>query len=300
VPGLLIVLFRGLNYSVEFTGGTLMQVESAKPVDVGAIRNALAARGIEGAEIQTFGSNRELVIRARVAKEGTMGIGESYMDAHWDCEALDELFHRLALVRHERTKTFARYLLLARSKLANLQSRARAREGEALLGPGAMLLKSASSTHEYLHVDDGGDRTIVFEYEEAFFEEVRASFGVRRGRRAFDHLAEADAESVVVAGQPPGSAYFALQVLGRADGKLRWSTTPRKQPAVWRLDRGELFELTATHLHRYDARSGETLWSHALEAGAAMRGIRPAEADVTLVGADGRDVRLDRASGAPR
>ena len=28
IPGLLVVLFRGLNYSVEFTGGTLMQVES--------------------------------------------------------------------------------------------------------------------------------------------------------------------------------------------------------------------------------------------------------------------------------
>jgi preprotein translocase subunit SecF len=71
IPGLLVVLFRGLNYSVEFTGGTLMQVESRKPVDVGAVRNALTERGIEGAEIQRFGSDRELVIRARVAKEGT-------------------------------------------------------------------------------------------------------------------------------------------------------------------------------------------------------------------------------------
>jgi preprotein translocase subunit SecF len=71
VPGLLVVLIRGLNYSVEFTGGTLMQVESQKPVDVGAVRSALIERGIEGAEIQTFGSDRELVIRARVAKEGT-------------------------------------------------------------------------------------------------------------------------------------------------------------------------------------------------------------------------------------
>jgi preprotein translocase subunit SecF len=71
VPGLLVVLFRGLNYSVEFTGGSLMQVESQKPVDVGAVRSALMERGIEGAEIQTFGSERELVIRARVAKEGT-------------------------------------------------------------------------------------------------------------------------------------------------------------------------------------------------------------------------------------
>ncbi|HEX5962509.1 MAG TPA: protein translocase subunit SecF [Gemmatimonadales bacterium] len=71
VPGLLVVLFRGLNYSVEFTGGTLIQVQTQKPVDVGAVRNALAERGVEGAEIQTFGSDRELVIRARVAKEGT-------------------------------------------------------------------------------------------------------------------------------------------------------------------------------------------------------------------------------------
>ena len=71
IPGLLLVLVRGLNYSVEFTGGTLMQVQSQKPVDVGAVRAALAERGVEGAEIQTFGSDRELVIRARVAKEGT-------------------------------------------------------------------------------------------------------------------------------------------------------------------------------------------------------------------------------------
>jgi preprotein translocase subunit SecF len=60
-----------VNYSVEFTGGTLVQVQSQKPVDVGAVRNALTDRGIEGAEIQTFGSDRELVIRARVAKKGT-------------------------------------------------------------------------------------------------------------------------------------------------------------------------------------------------------------------------------------
>ena len=71
LPGLLVVLFRGLNYSVEFTGGTLMQVETQKPVDVGAVRTALVERGIAGPEIQTFGSDRELVIRARVAKEGT-------------------------------------------------------------------------------------------------------------------------------------------------------------------------------------------------------------------------------------
>ena len=71
LPGLIFLLARGVNYSVEFTGGTLMQVETRRPVDVGAVRNALMAQGVEGAEIQTFGSDRELVIRARLAKEGT-------------------------------------------------------------------------------------------------------------------------------------------------------------------------------------------------------------------------------------
>lgn len=71
LPGLVVLLIRGVNYSVEFTGGTLMQVETRQPIDVSAVRGALADRGVQGAEIQAFGSNREMVIRARLAKEGT-------------------------------------------------------------------------------------------------------------------------------------------------------------------------------------------------------------------------------------
>jgi preprotein translocase subunit SecF len=71
ILGIAVLLILGVNYSVEFTGGTLIQVETERPADVGALRNALQARGIEGAEIQTFGSERELVVRARVAREGS-------------------------------------------------------------------------------------------------------------------------------------------------------------------------------------------------------------------------------------
>ena len=71
VPGFLLLLLRGVNYSVEFTGGTLLQVESKTPVDVGRVRSALGQAGIQGAELQTFGSDRELVIRARVARQGS-------------------------------------------------------------------------------------------------------------------------------------------------------------------------------------------------------------------------------------
>src|SRR5918993_3438354 len=71
VLGIMVLLVRGVNYSVEFTGGTLVQVQTTQPADVGALRNALQSRGIPNAEIQTFGSDREIAVRARVAREGS-------------------------------------------------------------------------------------------------------------------------------------------------------------------------------------------------------------------------------------
>ena len=61
----------GFNYSIEFTGGTLVQVQAAPGANVGAIRGALDASGISGAEIQTTGTPGEFLIRARTAKAGT-------------------------------------------------------------------------------------------------------------------------------------------------------------------------------------------------------------------------------------
>jgi preprotein translocase subunit SecF len=69
--GLVVLSIHKLNYSIEFTGGTLIQIRTAKTVDAGAIRNGLDQQGIHGAEIQSFGGPNEFVIRARVAKAGT-------------------------------------------------------------------------------------------------------------------------------------------------------------------------------------------------------------------------------------
>ncbi|HUL49051.1 MAG TPA: protein translocase subunit SecF, partial [Gemmatimonadales bacterium] len=65
IPGLVLLLTRGLNYGIEFTGGTLVQVRTTAPIDVGALRHALDANGLSGAQIQSFGSERDYVIRAR-------------------------------------------------------------------------------------------------------------------------------------------------------------------------------------------------------------------------------------------
>src|SRR3954467_5089112 len=71
LPGLLFLLITGLNYSIEFTGGTLLQIQSTKTVDVASLRTGLDREGVPGAEIQGFGAPNEYVIRARVAKRGT-------------------------------------------------------------------------------------------------------------------------------------------------------------------------------------------------------------------------------------
>jgi preprotein translocase subunit SecF len=50
---------------LEFTGGTLVQTEFRNAADVSAVRQTVADAGIANAEIQTFGSPREISIRAQ-------------------------------------------------------------------------------------------------------------------------------------------------------------------------------------------------------------------------------------------
>jgi preprotein translocase SecF subunit len=72
VPGLALLAVRGINESIEFTGGTLLQIEVSDPgINTGALRSALDAAGIRGAEIQTFGAPNEFVIRARLSPNPT-------------------------------------------------------------------------------------------------------------------------------------------------------------------------------------------------------------------------------------
>lgn len=69
VIGLASLAVKPPNFSIEFTGGTLMQLEFKQPVDVGQLRARLDAANIHGAEIQQFGSNREYTVRAQEAEQ---------------------------------------------------------------------------------------------------------------------------------------------------------------------------------------------------------------------------------------
>ncbi|MBU9854411.1 cyclopropane fatty acyl phospholipid synthase [Rahnella bonaserana] len=64
----------------------------------------------------------------RVLKDGSLGLGESYMDGWWDCEALDEFISRImkADVRSALSRDVKDILRIMSAKFFNLQSRNRA------------------------------------------------------------------------------------------------------------------------------------------------------------------------------
>src|SRR2546428_5673526 len=59
--------YKGLNFSVEFTGGTLIEVGYKQSAEVERIRKALDSAGFK-AEVQNFGSSREVLIRMHLEK----------------------------------------------------------------------------------------------------------------------------------------------------------------------------------------------------------------------------------------
>ena len=59
---------RGLHLSVEFTGGTLMEVNYTQAADVGKIRDTVSGLGLADVQVQTFGTSRDVMIRLPTQK----------------------------------------------------------------------------------------------------------------------------------------------------------------------------------------------------------------------------------------
>lgn len=63
VLSIILLLTRGLNFGIDFTGGTLVEVGYPDTVELDPIRQQLAAQGFERATVQFFGTSRDVLIR---------------------------------------------------------------------------------------------------------------------------------------------------------------------------------------------------------------------------------------------
>jgi len=62
------LITRGLHLSVEFTGGTLMEVNYTQAANVGKIRDTVASLGFTDVQVQNFGNSRDVMIRLPAQK----------------------------------------------------------------------------------------------------------------------------------------------------------------------------------------------------------------------------------------
>ena len=80
VAAVFFLAHRGLNFSIEFTGGTLIEVAYQQAADVDAIRQSLDGAGYK-AEVQNFGSSRDVLIRMHLEKnQSTSDLSQKVME----------------------------------------------------------------------------------------------------------------------------------------------------------------------------------------------------------------------------
>ncbi|HTR00751.1 MAG TPA: hypothetical protein VMH83_12200, partial [Candidatus Acidoferrum sp.] len=62
---LMLVLFRGLNYGLDFTGGTQVSLHYSGVPSLEEIRNTLSANGYPKHEVVNIGSDQEVMVRVQ-------------------------------------------------------------------------------------------------------------------------------------------------------------------------------------------------------------------------------------------
>jgi preprotein translocase subunit SecF len=73
VISLAAMLFRGLNYGIDFTGGTEIQVAFSETVKTDEVRSAIGPLGLANASIQSIGDARDNEFLIRTPTEGDSG-----------------------------------------------------------------------------------------------------------------------------------------------------------------------------------------------------------------------------------
>ncbi len=68
VAAVVFIALRGFHFSIEFTGGTVLEVSYEQTADVSRIRKAIEGLGYTDAQVQSFGTPRDVMIRLPILK----------------------------------------------------------------------------------------------------------------------------------------------------------------------------------------------------------------------------------------
>lgn len=64
------IAVKGFNYALDFTGGTVVELRFQKPADIDGVRERLEAAGYGSAQVQSFGSGSDLLVRLQPRTAG--------------------------------------------------------------------------------------------------------------------------------------------------------------------------------------------------------------------------------------
>ena len=71
VAAVFFLFYKGLHLSIEFTGGTVIEVTYSKPADLPAIRKSIEGLGYTDTQVQNFGTAQDVMIRLPARKDVT-------------------------------------------------------------------------------------------------------------------------------------------------------------------------------------------------------------------------------------
>ena len=80
LAGMVSLVVKGIDYGIDFRGGTEIVLQFEQPIEIGTLRNALGTVDMSQSEIKTFGAEQNILIRTTEQGEG-MIVGDKIKNA---------------------------------------------------------------------------------------------------------------------------------------------------------------------------------------------------------------------------
>jgi len=80
LAGIISMVVKGIDFGIDFRGGTELVLKFERPVEIGQLRTALGTVGLGQSQIKTFGSDESILIRTAETGSGTT-VGNMIKDA---------------------------------------------------------------------------------------------------------------------------------------------------------------------------------------------------------------------------